>query len=182
MADAEVEIADGFDQIEEGIEQWEEGMRELSKAEAELIDGEAELADAEKELADGWVEYYDGLEEYEEGYQEFVTEIADAEEEIAEVEQEIADIEEPESFLLGRETNVGYVCMENDSAIVDGIANVFPVFFYAVAALVCITTMNRMIEEQRTQIGVLKALGYSEAAIMGKYLFYSVQRQWRQWA
>ena len=137
-------------------------MRELSKAEGELIDGEAELADVEKELADGWVEYYDGLEEYEEGYQE-----------IAEAEQEIADIEEPESFLLGRETNVGYVCMENDSSIVDGIANVFPVFFYAVAALVCITTMNRMIEEQRTQIGVLKALGYSEAAIMGKYLFYS---------
>ena len=173
LDEAEQEISDGFEQIEEGIEQWEEGMRELSKAEAELIDGEAELADAEKELADGWIEYYDGLEEYEEGYQEFVTEIADAEEEIAEAEQEIADIEEPESFLLGRETNVGYVCMENDSSIVDGIANVFPVFFYAVAALVCITTMNRMIEEQRTQIGVLKALGYSEAAIMGKYLFYS---------
>lgn len=173
LDEAEEEIADGFEQIEEGIEQWEEGMREISKAEAELLDGEAELADAEKELADGWIEYYDGLEEYEEGYQEFVTEIADAEEEIAEAEQEIADIEEPESFLLGRETNVGYVCMENDSSIVDGIANVFPVFFYAVAALVCITTMNRMIEEQRTQIGVLKALGYSEAAIMGKYLFYS---------
>lgn len=173
IEDGREEIADAYEEIELGLEQWEEGMRELSKAEAELLDGEAELADAEKELADGWIEYYDGLEEYEEGYQEFVTEIADAEEEIAEAEQEIADIEEPESFLLGRETNVGYVCMENDSAIVDGIANVFPVFFYAVAALVCITTMNRMIEEQRTQIGVLKALGYSEAAIMGKYLFYS---------
>ncbi len=173
LDEAEAEIADGFEQIEEGIEQWEEGMRELSKAEAELLDGETELADAEKEVADGWIEYYDGLEEYEEGYQEFVTEIADAEAEIADAEAEIADIEEPESFLLGRETNVGYVCMENDSSIVDGIANVFPVFFYAVAALVCITTMNRMIEEQRTQIGVLKALGYSEAAIMGKYLFYS---------
>ena len=106
-------------------------------------------------------------------YQEFLTEIADAEAEIADAEQEIADIERPDSYLLGRETNVGYACMENDSAIVNGIANVFPVFFYAVAALVCITTMNRMIEEQRTQIGVLKALGYSEASIMGKYLFYS---------
>lgn len=68
---------------------------------------------------------------------------------------------------------MGYVCMDNDSSIVDGIANVFPFFFYAVAALVCITTMSRMIEEQRTQIGVLKALGYSKASIMGKYLFYS---------
>jgi len=173
LEEAEEEIADGFRQIEEGIEQWEEGMRELSKGEAELLEGEAELADAEQELADGWAEYYDGLEEYEEGYQEFVTEIADAEAEIADAEQEIADIEEPDSFVLGRETNVGYACMENDSSIVNGIANVFPVFFYAVAALVCMTTMNRMIEEQRTQIGVLKALGYSEASIMGKYLFYS---------
>ena len=170
---ARAEIADAYEEIEEGLEQWEEGMRQLSEGEAELLKGEAELADAEKELADGWTEYYDGLEEYEEGYQEFVTEIADAEAEIADAEQEIADIEEPESFLLGRETNVGYVCMENDSSIVNGIANVFPVFFYAVAALVCVTTMSRMIEEQRTQIGVLKALGYSDVSIMGKYLFYS---------
>ena len=167
------EIADAYEKIEEGLEQLKEGWTEFSKGEAEILKGEAELADAEKELADGWTEYYDGLEEYEEGYQEFVTEIADAEAEIADAEQEIADIEEPESFLLGRETNVGYVCMENDSSIVNGIANVFPVFFYAVAALVCVTTMSRMIEEQRTQIGVLKALGYSDASIMGKYLFYS---------
>ena len=170
---AQEEIDDGFKQIEEGIKLWEDGMRQLSEGEAELLEGEAELADAEAELADGWTEYYDGLAEYEDGYQEFLTEIADAEAEIADAEQEIADIERPESYLLGRETNVGYACMENDSAVVNGIANVFPVFFYAVAALVCMTTMNRMIEEQRTQIGVLKALGYSEASIMGKYLFYS---------
>jgi putative ABC transport system permease protein len=173
LEEAEEEIADGFKQIEDGIKEWQKGMREWSKGQADLLEGEAELADAEKELADGWVEYYDGLEEYEEGYQEFLTEIADAEEKIADAEEEIADIEEPDSYVLGRETNVGYVCMENDSSIVNGIANVFPVFFYAVAALVCMTTMNRMIEEQRTQIGVLKALGYSEASIMGKYLFYS---------
>lgn len=167
------EIADGKLKLEDGKKEVAEGWAEFYKGEAELLDGERELADAERELADGWKEYYDGLEEYEEGYQEFVTEIADAEAEIADAEQEIADIEKPETFVLGRETNVGYVCMENDSSIVNGIANVFPVFFYAVAALVCITTMSRMIEEQRTQIGVLKALGYSEASIMGKYLFYS---------
>ncbi len=165
---AEKEIIEGKDQLEHGLRDLRQGWTEFSEGEAELLEGEAELADAEKELADGWKEYYDGYEEYEEGYQEFITEIADAEEKIADAEADIADIERPESYVLGRETNVGYVCMENDSAIVDGIANVFPVFFYAVAALVCITTMNRMIEEQRTQIGVLKALGYSEASIMGK--------------
>ena len=166
LADGKKEIADGWDAISDG-------QKELAEGEAELLDGEKELLENEKDLAEGWKEYYDGLEEYEEGYQEFLTEIADAEIEIADAEAEIADIEQPESYVLGRETNVGYVCFENDSAIVDGIANVFPVFFYAVAALVCITTMNRMVEEQRTQIGVLKALGYSQRSIMGKYLFYS---------
>ena len=85
----------------------------------------------------------------------------------------MAELEKPETYVLGRNTNVGYVCFENDSNIVEGIANVFPVFFFLVAALVCITTMNRMVEEQRTQIGVLKALGYSSAGIMSKYMTYS---------
>ncbi len=76
-------------------------------------------------------------------------------------------------YILDRNTNIGYVCFESDSDIVDGVAKVFPVFFILVAALVCMTTMNRMVEEQRTQIGVLKALGYSRSSIMGKYLFYS---------
>ena len=173
LEDALIQITDGKEQLKDGEKELNKGWRKFSEGEAELLDGEAEIADAEKELADGWEEYYDGYEEYEEGYQEFVVEIADAEAEIADAEAEIADIEELETYVLGRETNVGYVCMENDSSIVNGIANVFPVFFYAVAALVCITTMSRMIEEQRTQIGVLKALGYSEVSIMGKYLFYS---------
>lgn len=170
---AQKEVDAGNEQIEEAMPQLADGWTEFSKGEAELLEGEAEIADAEAELADGWKEYYDGYAEYEEGYQEFLEETAEAEAEIADAEAEIADIKEPEVYVLGRETNIGYVCFENDSAIVDGIANVFPVFFYAVAALVCITTMNRMVEEQRTQIGVLKALGYSQAAIMGKYLFYS---------
>ncbi len=88
-------------------------------------------------------------------------------------EANIAAIRKPGTYVLGRDTNVGYTLFENDSGIVEGIANVFPVFFFLVAALVCMTTMNRMVEEQRTQIGVLKALGYENGSIMGKYLFYS---------
>lgn len=76
-------------------------------------------------------------------------------------------------YVLDRSTNIGYACFESDSDIVDAIAKVFPVFFILVAALVCMTTMNRMVEEQRTQIGVLKALGYGKASIMGKFMFYS---------
>ncbi|MBQ7943301.1 MAG: ABC transporter permease [Lachnospiraceae bacterium] len=86
---------------------------------------------------------------------------------------EFEDLVEPEVFVLGRDTNIGYVCFENDSSIVSGIANVFPLFFFMVAALVCMTTMNRMVEEQRTQIGVMKALGYSESSIMSRFILYS---------
>lgn len=173
LEEAQAKVDLGYKELESGTRQLQQGMNELSRAEAKLAEGEQELADAKKKLADGWSEYKDGLKEYEDGYQEFMDEIADGEKKISDAEKEILEVEEPESYLLGRDTNVGYVCMENDSSIVDGIANVFPVFFYAVAALICVTTMNRMIEEQRTQIGVLKALGYSEASIMGKYLFYS---------
>ena len=77
------------------------------------------------------------------------------------------------SYLLGRDTNIGYVCFENDAHIVKGIARVFPVFFILVAVLVVMTTMNRMMEEQRTQMGILKALGYSAAEISVKYVIYS---------
>lgn len=82
-------------------------------------------------------------------------------------------ISEPSVYTLTRSSNSGYANFENDSAIVMGIANVFPIFFFLVAALVCMTTMTRMMEEQRTQVGVLKVLGYSNTAIIGKYLFYS---------
>ena len=75
--------------------------------------------------------------------------------------------------MLTRNANIGYACYESDSNIVAAIANVFPIFFFLVAALICMTTMNRMVEEQRTQIGVLKALGYGNGAIMGKFLFYA---------
>lgn len=77
------------------------------------------------------------------------------------------------SYLLDRTANVGYVCFENDANIVKGIARVFPVFFILVAVLVVMTTMSRMVEEQRTQMGVLKALGYSVPQIALKYVIYS---------
>ena len=90
-----------------------------------------------------------------------------------ELEDVSEKLEDDRWYTLTRNTNIGYACFENDADIVEGIANVFPVFFFLVAALVCMTTMNRMVEEQRTMIGVLKALGYSDGRIMGKYLFYA---------
>ena len=82
-------------------------------------------------------------------------------------------ITEPQVYVLTRSENVGYMNFKNDTAIVSGIANVFPIFFIMIAMLVCMTTMTRMVDEERTQIGVLKAMGYSNGAIMAKYLLYA---------
>ena len=163
VADAEAELANAKQTL---AEEKANAKQTLADAKKELTDAEAKLADAHAELADGWAKYNDS-------YAEFEEKIAEAEQEIADTEADIANIEKPETYVLNRDTNIGYACFQNDSSIVEGLANVFPVFFFLVAALVCMSTMNRMVEEQRTQIGVLKALGYGEAAIMGKYLFYS---------
>lgn len=188
------ELEAGRTEFEEGREKYEQGLKDYEKAEAEINDGEKKLADAKKELEDGKKEYEDGLEKYENGVKEyddgvkeykdglkeyndslaeFEEKIADAEAEIADAEQEIDDIKNPDTYLLDRNTNIGYALFENDSEIVEQVAKVFPIFFILVAALVCVTTMSRMVEEQRTQIGMFKALGYSEASIMGKFMFYS---------
>ncbi len=173
LEDGKLELQDGKKAIEEAKQTLLDGKQQLNDANQELIDGEKELAEKAVELQDGKDKYEEGLEEYNEGYEEFQTEIADAEQKISDAEQEIADLKTPDTYVLDRKTNIGYACFENDSNIVEGIANIFPVFFFLVAALVCITTMNRMVEEQRTQIGVLKALGYSESTIMFKFIFYS---------
>ncbi|MBD5510378.1 MAG: FtsX-like permease family protein [Lachnospiraceae bacterium] len=173
LAIGEAALAAAREEIETAKKELADNRRELADAEKEIAEAEEELADARQELIDAKEELADGWQEYNDAYEEFETEIADAEEKLADARAEIEDIKIPDTYVLGRDTNVGYACFENDSSIIDGIANVFPVFFFLVAALVCMTTMNRMVEEQRTQIGVLKALGYSEASIMGKYLFYS---------
>lgn len=166
LEEAKAELEDGKAELAEGREKLAQAQKDIIKAEADLEEGRAELADGETELADARSEYSDAKEEFE-------TEVADAQQKIDDARQELAGLEAPESYVLDRNTNVGYACYESDSNIVAAIANVFPVFFFLVAALICMTTMNRMVEEQRTQIGVLKALGYGNGAIMGKFLFYA---------
>ena len=85
-----------------------------------------------------------------------------------------AGISRPQTYVLTRSENAGYVSFESDTSIISGIANIFPLFFILIAMLVCITTMTRMVDEERTQIGVLKALGYGDAAITAKYMLYAL--------
>ena len=173
ILDGEMQLIDAERKLIDGKKQLEEAKAEIKDAEKELTDGEKELSDGQKELEKGKQEYTDGLKEYEDGIKEFEKEIGDAEEKLADAEETLRTMKEPEGYILDRRTNVGYVCFESDSEIVENVATVFPVFFFLVAALVCMTTMNRMVEEQRTQIGTFKALGYSDGIIMAKYLFYS---------
>ncbi|MBD5474496.1 MAG: FtsX-like permease family protein [Lachnospiraceae bacterium] len=160
-------------QLAEGRAQIQAGREQLAAAEAELTSREAELAEGEEELEQAREDLEEGKAEYEDAKKEFEEEIADAQEKIDDARAELADIEQPDYYVLTRETNIGYACFDSDSSIVAAVANIFPVFFFLVAALICMTTMNRMVEEQRTQIGVLKALGYGNAVIMAKYMFYA---------
>ena len=173
LTEGKLEIESGRQQLEDARQTIEEGEEALVSAREELEEGRKALAEKGAELADARQEYADGEKEYQEAKAEFEEKIADAEGEISDGQRELDDLKRPEAYVLGRDTNIGYVCFENDSSIVDGIANIFPVFFFLVAALICITTMNRMVEEQRIQIGVLKALGYGEGTIMSKYMVYS---------
>ena len=173
LEQTKTELEQGRREYEEGLKQYQDGQKEYESSKAEFDKGVKEYEDGLKEYEDGLAEYNSGLEEYEKGAAEFNEKIADAEQELAEAEEEIADIKSPDVYVLDRNTNIGYACFESDSQIVEQVARVFPIFFILVAALVCMTTMSRMVEEQRTQIGVLKALGYSNGSIMGKFMIYS---------
>lgn len=139
------------------------------------INGSKEALEASRaEWQAGMDAYESGKKEAEEAFAESEATLADA---LAEIEQAEADrdaIEAPEVYALPRdESNAGYISYDSDTSIVEGISTVFPVFFFLVAALVCMTTMTRLVREQRTQIGVWKALGYGNGKIMGKYMLYA---------
>ena len=177
LEEAREDLIKGEKKIDKGWEEFEEakkdGRKELSDAKKELNEGYIDLKDAEKKLADGWEEYYEGLEEFEDAKAEADVEIADAKKEIADAEKELADLKEPKWYVFDRNDNPGYSSYESDVAIIDSVGKVFPIFFFLVAMLVCLTTMTRMVEEQRTQIGTMKALGYDKKAILTKYIVYS---------
>ena len=176
LQDGEQELADGRAELDDGWQDYYDGLQELEDARQtlaeETADAQAELSDARAELNDGETAYTDGLAEYEDGRAEAENKIADARKELEQARRDIEDIEECEWYLLGRNTNTGYVSYSMDADRMGNLASVFPLIFFLVAALVCLTTMTRMVEEQRVTIGGLKALGYSKGIIAVKYVGY----------
>ncbi len=160
------QIAEGQAQIDQAREMIKNGGAQLEEAKKQYEQGKAEaergFAEAEQELASGKAQLDSAKTELDKGADEL-----DA------AEKQIKNINHADTYVLDRDTNAGYVCFESDTNVVQSVAAVFPVFFFLVAALVCLTTMTRMIDDQRTQIGIMKALGYSSGAIMSKYMLYS---------
>ena len=176
LDDGEVEYSDGMKEWQDGKLEYEKGVVELQDGkdtlEQERADGLAELADGKKELDDGEAEYADGYQEYLDGKAEAEDEIADAQKKVEQAQRDLDDLDDCEWYLLDRDTNMGFVSYSMDADRMGNLASVFPLIFFLVAALVCLTTMTRMVEEQRVSIGGMKALGYSKGAIAIKYVGY----------
>lgn len=185
LEDGRVQLEDGEAQSRKALEQLQQSERDLADAKAqladgretyarELADGKRKLADAKAQLEDAEAEYLDGLAAYEDGKKELETRVDDAEAQLARAQRELDDVEECTWYVLGRSANAGVVGYEMDSSRVSNLAKVFPLIFFLVAALACLTTMTRMVEEQRTQIGSMKALGFGRTAISIKYIGYAL--------
>ena len=183
--DAELEpyrkqLEDAKAQLDAGYAQIAAGQAELDAAREMISSGGAQLEAAKKQYEQGKAEAERGFAEAEKelasGKAQLDTAKAELDKGAAELdsaEKQIKNINHADTYVLDRDTNAGYVCFESDTNVVQSVASVFPVFFFLVAALVCLTTMTRMIADQRTQIGIMKALGYSSGAIRGEYMFYS---------
>lgn len=174
LAEAKQTIADGESQLAEAKQTIADGETQLADAKQEIDDGKISLADAKQEIADKEKELEDGKAEYEKAKADAEPEIADAKQEIADGEKTLADLKKPTWYVWGRNKVTSTESFGQDAGRISNIGKFFPVIFFLVAALVSLTTMTRMIEEQRQQIGTLKALGYSDGVIAFKYFAYAM--------
>ena len=158
------------EQIKQAKIQLEQQQKELDNTKKTTY---AEIEKAQKKLEESKEKLQAGEKELEENKKEFNQKIADAEKELTDAKQKIEEIEKPTWYILDRNSNTGYVSFIQDTKSVANIGRVFPLVFFAVAVLISLTSMTRMVEEQRMQIGTLKALGYNQVQIMSKYILYA---------
>ena len=151
-----------------------DAQRKIADARATLADARAELDDARATIAEKKQELADGKIDYATAKADAERELADAYTELQDAQAELDDLEKPEWYLWDRSSNVSFASFDSNVAKLAAIARVFPMFFFLVAALVVSTTMTRMVEEERLQIGTMKALGYTQGDIMKKYLWYAL--------
>lgn len=181
LQDAKMQLLEAEIQLEDAQKQLDAGEEELqNQLHSSIATAQTELANGRQQLENGRQEYQQGLLDLEDGRKTAHNEFAKAEKDLAQAHRELQQgeldlqrMDDPSYFVLTPSNNNGYSSFENDTKIIESIANVFPLFFFLVAALVCSSTMTRMVEEQRTQNGTLKALGYSDLQIMMRYAGYA---------
>ena len=176
--DAQAEkLAAAWNQISESEKTLSEGQAEIAANEKKISDGEKEIEENEKKLSDGKKEIEENEKKLEDARKEIEDgekELADGKKEYEDAKKEIEELEEPEWLITDRNDLPEYSDYGDNADRIRNIGQVFPVIFFLVAALISLTTMTRMVEDQRTQIGTLKALGYSKFAIMSKYINYAL--------
>lgn len=164
-------------QLEQSREQLASSRAEadaqIASAQQQLDSAAAQIADGRAQLDQGRVDYESGLAEYEKQKADADAKLADAEQQLDDAQKQIDDLKNPEWLIMDRTANYGVASFEADADRVDSIAAVFPFIFFLVAALVALTTMTRMVEEERVLIGTFKALGYRRTRIASKYLLYA---------
>lgn len=180
LEEKQAQLDDGQAQIQANTEKLTSSQAELDANEQKILDGEKEiqeneqkLKDAKKELEDAKKKLSDGKKEYQDGKKEADDKIAEAQQKIEDAQKEVDDIETPEWIITDRNDLPEYSDFGDNAERLKNIGKVFPMIFFLVAALISLTTMTRMVEEQRTQIGTMKALGYGKASIASKYLSYA---------
>lgn len=174
LAKAEKELADGKAELSDAIKELADGKAELFDAMQELEDGKAELFDAEQELADGRKELEDGQKELDENLITYEEKKAEAEEKLADAKAEVEDLKMTDWYISTRTSLSGYANIKTDAACIEAIGNAFPILFLTIAILISLTTISRMVEEDRGLIGTYKALGFSDKEIRRKYIIYAL--------
>ena len=174
LAEGKKTIADGESQLADAKQTIADGEKQLADAKQTIADGESQLSQAKQEISEKEKELEDGRAEYEKAKADAEPEIADAKQEIADGEKTLADLKKPVWYVWGRDKVTSTENFGQDASRISNIGQFFPVIFFLVAALVSLTTMTRMIEEQRQQIGTLKALGYSDGIIAFRYFAYAM--------
>lgn len=177
LKEAQRENSAAYEQLLVQEQQVLAGLEEVQQAENQLeqrlATSREELEQARIELDDAEAEYQEGLAEFEEKEAKANKEIDEAQIDLKEAEEQLADLEEPEYFVKDRTSFAGYEEFSENADRISAIARIFPVFFFMLAALISLTTMTRMVDEGRNQIGTLKALGYGNMSIAAKYFVYA---------
>ena len=167
---ADSKLKDAKKQIESAKSEIEKQEKQLASTKSSTY---AKINSAKDKIEESKKELEDGEEKLNEQKEEFNSKIDEAEQELIDAKQEVEDINDPEWYILDRNQNSGYASYIQDTESINNLSIVFPIVFFAIAALVSLTSMTRMVEEERQELGTLKALGYNKFHIMLKYLIYS---------